>query len=163
MHRAVGAYPHVMRWPGLAAGCPPSRSLSLTIWQGGGENKMKKCLWIEIKTGRWLSNLPSQSKQTWLDLLPIKIYLGSEKQNRLPHSPHFFPQTQLHSCIPNSSTFPPALSSAGDMGNGGLQSVCNISTLLLLHPPAFLCSSMSSPWAAVLQDKPCPAWVLYGL
>lgn len=81
---------------------------NLMYWRHwGGDNQMKKTSWVEIKTGRFLTNYHHrQNRLGWnsFNLLLIKMELNSEKQRQkklkqhLPFTPCFFPGSPSPLC-----------------------------------------------------------------
>lgn len=121
---------------------------------------MEKCLWIRIKTGRSLTNYYHWQNRLCSVYCELKYIWMVRNKNAFPSAPTVLPRLNFTLAFP-TPLFSPSPEQC--RGNGVLQSVCNSSSLLLLYPYTFLCSSVGSPEAAVLQDKPCAVWVPYGL
>lgn len=148
-----------------------TRQISLSALQnsragGDAEVKMKKPM-IRIKM-RSLTNYYHKWKR--LDLvkinsLPIEIGLDSEKQRQeLNHHPHLPCLPWLNFSPSYLTTPPPPPEQHRGMGNGGLRSVHNSSSLSLLSPHTFpVIQCVALLWAAVFQDKPAPVWALHRL
>lgn len=101
-------FPPMVGLPWPAVKCPPSLSLLLPNRKQGEEGM--KNLQAEIKTGRLLTTYTKRQNRVDLMkiyLLPIKKYLGREKQGPKKIKTTAFPfQGQPSSFIPNSSTSP---------------------------------------------------------
>lgn len=95
----------------------------------------------------------------FISSLPLYGWGQKTKINSPPPALPVFPG---HNSILSSSTPLPLLSLkwCRGMGNWRVWSVDNSSSMpLILHPHSFpLLQSSYFPWAAILQDKPAPAW-----